>query len=220
MKNKRFLNVLALVVLAAALVLGLVGPGTPLARAGGAGDPGPGTVVGIQTVTFASGSTAISSTTYYNDNADSTVYSSQFWHSADVFVTVDLDGTNVITVTPQWSADGTNWVDAKYKSEGWVLPLSYSGEITTSIILTNSSGVTNTTTTTSSVTSSATNTFAGTTAERVSEWVTYQVVLNADGSSYIAIPLHGSYLRIKAEVFTPTNLTPTIITVLRNDGGR
>lgn len=220
MKYKRFLNVLALVVLATALILGLVGPGAPLARAG-AGDPEAGTVVGITTVTFAAGSTPISATTYYNDNGDSTVYNSQFWHSADVFVTADITGTNVITVTPQWSADGTNWVDAKYKSEGWVLPLSYAGEITTSVTLTNSSGVTNTTTTTSTVTSSATNTFAGTTAERVSEWVTYQVVLSADGSNYVAIPLHGNYLRFKAEVLTSTtNITPTIYAVLRNDGGR
>jgi len=209
MKYKRFLKVLALVALAAMLILSFVGPGTPLARAGGAGDPNPGTVVGIMTVTFADGTSAISSTTYYNDNADSTVYDSQYWHSVDVFVTADIDTSNVITVTPQFSADGTNWTDAQYRSEGWVLPLSYSTTIT------NSSGVTSTTTSTHTVT------FSGATGTRVDEWVTYQIVLNADGTDYIAVPLHGRYLRFKAEVLTSTyNITPTIYAVLRNDGGR
>jgi hypothetical protein len=112
-------------------------------------------------------------------------------------------------VTPQWSSDGTNWVDAKYKAEGWVLPLSHSTTIT------NSSGVTNTTTSTHTIT------FSGSTGTRVSEFVTYQVALSADGSDYVAIPLHGNYLRFKAEVLTSTyNITPAIYAVLRNDGGR
>jgi hypothetical protein len=201
---KRLSNVMAVVVLAAVMILGLVGPGAPLARAG-AGDPEAGTVVGITTVTFASGSAPISATTYYNDNGDSSVYSSQFWHSADVFVTADITGTNVITVTPQWSADGTNWVDAKYKSEGWVLPLSQTATISH----------------TGGTTTTVTLDFSGATATRAEAWVPYRLVLNADGSAYLAAPLHGNYLRFNAEVLTTTYpVTPTIYAVLRNDGGR
>jgi hypothetical protein len=205
MKYRRVLSVSALVVLASAMILGLVGPGAPLARAGGAGDPGPGTVVGITTVTFADGSAPISSTTYYNDNGDSSVYGTQFWHSADVFVTADVTGTNTITVTPQWSADGASWVDAQYESEGWVLPLSQTATIS------NTGGATTT----------VTLDFGGATATRVSEWVTYRVVLSADGSDHVVVPLRGNYLRFEAEVLTSTtNVTPTIYAVLRNDGGR
>lgn len=208
MKKKTFLNLLALTVLALAMMAALMGPGIEWASAG-AGDPNSGTVVGIKTVTFAAGSTPISSTTYYNDNADGSAYSTQFWHSADVFITADITGTNTITVTPQWSADGTNWVDAKFLSEGWVLPLDYTTTIT------NSSGVTSTTSTSSTVS------FASSDAERVSEWVTYELVLSADGSDYVSIPIHGNYLRFKSEVLTSTyNITPTIYAVLRNDGGR
>lgn len=209
MKGKGFLRAFGSVVAAAVMIALLVGPGLQWVSAGGAGDPESGTVVGIKSVTFAPGSSSITTTTYYNDNADSTVYSTQYWHSADVFVTVDITGTNTLTVTPQWSADGTNWVSAKYKAEGWVLPLTHSTTIT------NSSGVTSTTTSTHTIS------FSGSTGTRVSEWVTYQVILSADGSDYVAIPLHGNYLRFKTETLTTgLSLTPTIKTVLRNDAGR
>lgn len=193
-------------VLVLALVLGLLVVALGPVWAGGAGDPDPGTVVGIRTVEFAAGTVGITTTSYYDD---STGYDTRWWQSADVFVTADVQDTNTITITPQWSADATNWVDAKYKAEGWVLPLDYS------VTITNSSGVTNTTTT------SSTHEFAGTTGTRVSEWVTYQMALTADGSDLLAIPLRGNYLRLKAEVLTTTyRITPTISVVLRNDGGR
>jgi|GEM_PF-5838319 len=206
MKGKQVRNVLIVLALVAVLLLVVAKP-LQWAEASGAGDPGPGTVVGIKTVEFADGATAIEATTYYLGGS-STGYNAQYWHSADVFVTADISGTNTITVTPQWSADGTNWVDAKYKAEGWVLPLDYTAT------LTNTSGVTSTTTATS------TYTFAGSTGTRVNEWVTYQIVISADGSDYVAVPMHGNYLRLKAELLSAVVVTPTIQVVLRNDGGR
>jgi hypothetical protein len=208
--NKNLRNALsALALIAVVLLAGFLAFGpVDLVDASGAGDPGAGTMVGYRTVTFADGTTAITSDTNYNDNADSSAFNMQGWHSADVFVTVDITGTNTITVTPQFSADGTNWVDAQYKSEGWVLPLTYSSTIT------NSSGVTNTTT------STQTYTFSGSSGSRQSEWVTYQIILSSDTSDYLAVPLHGNYLRFKAEVDSATSITPTITAILRNDGGR
>jgi len=132
----------------------------------------------------------------------------QFWHEAELFVTADVTGTNTITITPQWSADNTNWVDAKFLSEGWVLPLSHSTTIT------NASGVTNTTTSTHTIS------FASSTASRSSEWVTYQVAISADGSDAIAFPIRGRYLRFKTEVLDTINITPTMYAVLKNAGGR
>ena len=202
MKRGRVLSLVLVLVLAAGLLGVALGP----VWAGGAGDPDPGTVVGIKTVEFAAGTVGITTTAYYDS---STGQDTRWWNSADVFVTADIEDTNTITITPQWSADGTNWVDAKYKAEGWVLPLDYS------VTITNSSGVTSTTTATS------THSFAATTGTRVSEWVTYQLILSADGSDLVAIPLHGNYLRLKAETLTTTfGITPTISVVLRNDGGR
>jgi hypothetical protein len=209
--NKNLKNVLSALALLVGLIL-LAGLLTfwpaDLVDASGAGDPGAGTMVGYRTVTFADGTSSITSTTYYNDDAGSTVFNAQGWYNADVFVTADISGTNTITVTPQFSADGTNWVDAQYKSEGWVLPLTYSSTIT------NSSGVTNTTT------STQTYTFSGSTGSRQSEWVTYQIALSSDTSDYLAVPLHGNYLRFKAEVASADSITPTIYAILRNDGGR
>jgi hypothetical protein len=172
MKRGRGWSLVVVLVLAAALLMVALGP----VWAGGAGDPDAGTVVGIKTATFADGTVGITTTSYFDD---STGYDTRWWQSADVFVTADIEDTNTITITPQWSADGTNWVDAKYKAEGW-----------------NS-------------------------AARVSEWVTYQMALTADGSDVLVIPLVGNYVRLKAEVLTTTfRITPTISVVLRNDGGR
>lgn len=119
MKSKIRTTFLSL--LLAAVLLAAGWQGLEFASAQGAGDPGSGTVVGIKTVQFAAGSTPITTTTYYYGSGNGTVgLDTQFWHSGDLFVTADVSGTNTITVTPQWSADGSNWVSAKRLSEGWV----------------------------------------------------------------------------------------------------
>lgn len=206
MKTKVKSAILSL--LLAAVLLAAGWRGLAFVSAQGAGDPSPGTVVGVKTVEFAAGSTAIAATTYYYGSGNGTTgLDTRFWHSADLFVTADISGTNTITVTPQWSADGSNWVSAKYKSEGWVLPLSHSTTIT------NASGVTNTTTSTHTIT------FASSTASRSSEDVTYRLAISADGSDAIAFPIRGTYLRLMAEVASAVNITPTINVILRNDGG-
>jgi hypothetical protein len=119
MKSKTKSTLLS--ILLAIVLLAAGWRGLEFASAQGAGDPSPGTVVGVKTVQFAAGSTPIAATTYYYGAGNGTTgLDTQFWHSGDLFVTADISGTNTITVTPQWSADGSNWVSAKYKSEGWV----------------------------------------------------------------------------------------------------
>lgn len=173
----------------------------------GVGDPDPGTVAGITTWTLypttaitGNGTIYSSSPRYYN-GLDLTRVKN--FNSLDVFVTVDIASTGTLTVTPQYSADGTNWANATRLSEGWVLPLSYSAT------LTNSSGVTNTTTSTS------TTSFSGSTASRQSEEITYQIVLSADGTDYVRIPVVGEYVRFSL-AYTGT-MTPTIKATVRNN---
>lgn len=216
MNAREFFNrgksVLAVIGLVAVLVLALAMFLTGSAQAIGGGDPGTGSNVNYRTVTFADGAAEISATKYYSPSGHTTLgYLAQDWYMFDLFVTADVSGTNTITVTPQWSADGTNWVSAKYESEGWVLPLTYNAT------LTNSSGVTNTTTSTS------TYSFSGSTGSRQSEWVTYQLAISSDTSDYMPVPMHGNYIRFKAELLSTgagTAVTPTIKVVFRNNAGR
>lgn len=208
-KARNILAAVGLVFVLLALVL--VGP-AQWAQADRGGDPGTGSTVNYRTVTFADGSAEISSTTYYSPSGSTTYgYLAQDWYLADLFLTADVSGTNTITVTPQWSADGTYWVDAKYEAEGWVLPLSYSATIT------NSSGVTSTTTSTQSYT------FSGSTGTRVSEWVAYELALSADGTDWMVFPIHGNYVRLKTELASTGAgyaVTPTIKCVFKNNAGR
>lgn len=96
------------------------------------GEPDPGTVVGVMSVTFADGTAPMSTTTYYGGTGTGstastmTGYDTRYWHAADLFVTADVNGTNTITVTPQWSADNSNWVDGAYTFEGWVVTTALS----------------------------------------------------------------------------------------------
>jgi hypothetical protein len=187
--------------------------------------PEPGTVVGVGTYTAfptqqishtGSAATTYSSAPYLYRGLD--VSYSRNWNSADVFVVVDdWDTGDALTVTAQFSPDQSNWADAYYTAEGWVLPLSYSGLMTNTSVLTNSSGVTNTTTSTQSLTASASNTFSGSSGTRVSESVPYRIVASADGTDYVRIPIVGMYLRYKLE-YSGT-LTATIQTTYRNNGG-
>jgi hypothetical protein len=45
---------------------------------------------------------------------------------------------------------------------------------------------------------------------------TYQVVLTADGTNYIKVPVSGEYFRVKIE-YAGTTLTPTVKATLRNN---
>jgi hypothetical protein len=170
------------------------------------GDPGTGTVVAISLVTFADGTTPISTTTYFgagngsgSTSSSTRGYDARYWYKADVFVTADVSGTNTITVTPQWSADNVNWVDAEYTYLAETLAQ------TTSVVT--GTEIMTATSTTSSSTSEQTN--------------TYQLVLSADGTDFTNILLRGAYLRFRVSAWTTTlQITPTIYAVLRNDGGR
>jgi len=125
------------------------------------------------------------------DRSDLTTY-----ETVDIFATIDISGSGYVTVTPQFSADQSNWVDATRTAEGFVLPLSYSNT------LTNSSGVTNTTT------STATTSFSGSSGTRVTEEVTYEAALTADGTDYVAdVPTVGQYMRLKIEYSGTVTIT-------------
>ncbi len=95
---------------------------------------------------------------------------SGYWAMADVFVTT-VGNTGTITVTPQYSADGTNWVDADYTY--------LSNSFTTSVI----TGTAGLTATTSSATSLATG--------------NYQIVLSTSTTAQKRVPIVGDYLRYK-----------------------
>lgn len=172
-----------------------------------AGDAG--TVVGVKNVPIVWTPVPITTTTYYYGQFGGTTgQEAWFWHNGDAIVSIDLDGTNTITITPQFSLDGTNWADGRRLSEGWNLPL------VNTTVLTNASGVTNTTT------STATITFASSVAARSSEWVDYTVVLSASGAEVMSFPIQGQYLRFKATTLTTAvSVTPTIYLLLRNTGG-
>lgn len=202
MKTKRALTLVGLVVLVMALGVG----GAVMASQ--PGEPLPGTVQGIKGPQTFWGGTVIAGSTVTYTSAPKLVYGSDIslvwlYHSADIFVTADITPSSYLTITPQFSVDQSNWTDATYVSEGWVLPLS------ASTTLTNSSGVTSTTTSTS------TTTFSGATASRSSAEVTYKITMSADGTDYLRIPLAGKYLRFKIE--HSSTVTPTINVMLRND---
>jgi hypothetical protein len=203
-KSKNILAAVGLALVLLAVMFVLSGPATPVQAVSG-GEPGTGSMVNWRTVTFAAGDTGITETTYFVPSGSTDGYLMQGWYKGDVFVTADLvTTTNIITITPQVSVDLSNWVDLQYESEGWVLPLDFSETITS---------------TGSEMTS--THSFASSAAERVSEDVTYQVVISADGSDYVVVPMRGNYLRIKAEVdSSSTAVTPTVTVVFKNDGGR
>lgn len=162
------------------------------------GEPLPGTVVGISGPYTFYGPTALTGTT--------TVYSSQpntykgqdisiawLYNSADVFVTGDVSGTETITVTPQFSVDGTYWTDATYTYVADALS-------STTTVITGTEGMTGTSTTSSS--------------SAVTE-ATYQIVMSADGTDYLRLPLAGKYLRFEIE--HSGSVTPTVKVLLRNN---
>jgi hypothetical protein len=192
MKTKRALTLVGLIVLMLALGVG----GTVIASQ--PGEPLPGTVQGIRGPNvFWNGTVIAGSTVTYTD-APKTSYGSDIslvwlYHSADIFVTADISPSSYITITPQFSADQSNWTDATYTYVADTLGS------TTSVVT--STGLTTATTTTSM-------------SSAVTEAI-YRITMSADGTDYLRIPLAGKYLRFKIE--HSSTVTPTINVMLRND---
>lgn len=181
---------LAALVLSATLVV-LAGPGGP--------EPPGGSVKTADVFTIVNAGYYTTTGTHYGTTNLRYIY----YNSMDLFVTIDLKTTGSVTVTPQYSADGINYVDASYTAEGWVLPQT--------TVLTNASGVTSTTTSTA--------TFASGTATRVSASVPYRVVLSADGTDVVRIPMVGKYMRPKIQLSggITNGVTVTVQAVARNN---
>lgn len=80
--------------------------------------PAPGTVVNTATYRYFNTQVITNRTTIYSPvplavgNADASVV--DVWHSADVFVTSNLGASAALTVTPQLSADCSNFADTWY----------------------------------------------------------------------------------------------------------
>lgn len=194
-------------VMVAVLVMGLMGPGVD---ASGPGEPDPGTVGGVTTWAIYPSTAITGNTTIYSDSPKwlrgLDMSRIRNYNSVDVFVTVDISGTATLTVTPQVSADGTNWVDATYNyvSDAYALTTSSSSTITATGVST-SSGTTTATVTTSSSSSSTSSIVEG----------NYQMVLSADGSDYVRMATMGEYIRFSLD-YSGT-MTPTINLTLRNN---
>lgn len=165
-KVVRFWMVWLLVAALAAALAGTVLASDP-------GEPEPGTVRGLSGPhAIYAASTGLTATTY--TASPNTIYGQDvsltwLYHAMDVFVSVDVSGTDTITVTPQFSADAANWANTYYQ------------------------------------------TVSGTTVTAHD----YRVVLSADGTNYVRVPLAGKYTRFKIE--TGGTVTPTIRVLLRND---
>ncbi len=188
---KRLLVVLLLFLVMGAALVSSVGAGA------GPGEPLPGTVRGLAgPYTFYNASSGITETTYTSQpkmvqGQDVSII--WLYHSADIFVTADVSGTDTITVTPQVSVDGTNWTDITYTYVADTL-----AQTTTVLTSTGTTTATSTTSMSSAVTEGI---------ERV--------VLSTDTTDYLRIALAGRYLRFKIE--TSGTVTPTIKVLLRND---
>jgi hypothetical protein len=163
-------------------------------------EPQAGTVSGVTTYTYYPATALTGSGTAYssaprNVSGQDISKAVKYYNSMDVAVTVDLiTSTGTITVTPQFSADQSNWYDATYTYVANTL-------VSTTAIVTSTGGTTATTT----ITSSSTPTEA-----------TYQVVLSADGTDNLKIPVSNEYFRVKIE-YAGTTLTPTVKATLRNN---
>lgn len=173
---------LAALVLSATLVV-LAGPGGP--------EPPGGSVKTADVFTIVNAGYYTTTGTHYGTTNLRYIY----YNSMDLFVTIDLKTTGSVTVTPQYSADGVNYVDASYTAEGWVLPQ------------------------TTVLTKTSTATFASGTATRVSESVPYRVVLSADGTDVVRIPMVGKYMRPKIQLSggITNGVTVTVQAVARNN---
>lgn len=183
----------------------------PISALAEGGEPLPGTVVGVGTYTYyPSTASTISGTGEIVSAAPRTIRGLNMNHvrdfnSADVFVTLDISGTGTITVTPQVSADQSDWTDATYT---YIADTLAQTTVQTTTVLTSTGVTTATSTLNNSLSSSSTPTEQ-----------TYQIVLSADGTDYLRMPIAGEYLRftIDYSFATTGTITPTIKASLRNN---
>lgn len=106
-KQARLLGVLiGVLFMAVALIAPVVN-----ADSFGPGAPDLTGVAQSQTYTFINARVLTSSTTITYSTSPLRL---AYWAVADVFVTGDVSGTTAFTVTPQYSADNVNWVNATY----------------------------------------------------------------------------------------------------------
>ena len=94
------------------------------------------------------------------------------WYLADVFIT-RIAGTGSLTVTPQFSADATNWANDYYTVMSSTTPVDVS---------------------------------------RV-------VYVSAAGTTFVRIPIMGTYMRFVLNSNAAAGITTTIKVVLKNNGG-
>lgn len=111
--RKSLLAISLAVLTVCALSLAVVLTAAPACAAPGA-PPAAGSVRGSYTVYNSLLATAYATTATVYTAAP--VQSPTFWYQADAFVTVDVSGTATAIVTPQFSADGTNWTDAYWQT--------------------------------------------------------------------------------------------------------
>lgn len=195
--QKIILTLGAAALLIAGVVLGPALASQVLAQ----GEPQAGTVVGVRpSVTFYPATYAVSGTTYsaspYNGGvpgADVTEVGN--FNEAQIYLTADISGTATVTLTPQFSTDRTNWSDSQFH---------YISQVAGVTVVTGTAGLT------SSVT------FTPSYAQQ-----DYQIILSADGSDYIAVPIDGTYMRLKMERTgaAGNGITGTVKVRLVNNGG-
>lgn len=110
MKN-RFLSLAGIV---AVLLVSLL---VPVVWADSSG-PSPATVTETATYTYYPETAVSGSTTFYSSAprmvSGVDVSDVRKWNSIDVFASVDISSSDTVTITPQFSVDQTNWVDAYY----------------------------------------------------------------------------------------------------------
>ena len=108
---------IATVLLSAALMLSLVG-GSIASATSGPGDPEPAKISAYANYFYRTPAVITTTGTLYTASplTRNGVDISRIivWNSADVFVTAVVSGTAAVTVTPQFSADQLNWVNATY----------------------------------------------------------------------------------------------------------
>lgn len=170
MKLNQLKTIILIVLLAAALIVGVV---APISFADG-GRPDPGTVVNWSTYTYypatyiSGAATTLSASPRQQSGVDVSKVSA--WNSADIFLTADISGTTTITLTPQFSPNASDWASAYYDS------------------------------------------ISGTTVTAQP----YRIVLSADGTSYVSLPIRGEYLRVSM-LTGGDGVTATVRVTLRNN---
>ncbi len=154
------------------------------------------------------------------------------WAGADVFISADISGTGVVTVTPQYAVNGEHWSDAKITYPSWSLTsappatvssstaVTQTSSITDSATLTDTGVITNTGYTTTTTVVTITNTVTQTaefdvSGESTIASVAQQIILSADGADHVRLPIVGNQMRVKVE--WSGTLTPTVDVLLRNN---